>query len=222
MESSIKQYWLGRWQRGETGWHQSEVEPGLTANFAHLAPTRIFVPLCGKSLDLIWLASRGHEVMGVELSEQAVREFFKENQIACHESVRGNFKLFHGGGITILNGDFFELTPQDLGDIGAVYDRAALIALPPELRRSYAAKMIQLLDACAHPDTFELLQIVLERTPHDPKGPPYSISTSELEVLYGKSFQIQSISREFLPSNSTETSRTEECIYLMKRHTSKN
>jgi thiopurine S-methyltransferase len=211
-----RQYWAGRWKRGETGWHQTEVEPGLTSNFSKFSPTRVFVPLCGKSLDLVWLASQGHEVIGVEFTEQGILEFFEENQIQYQLSTRGKFKVFQGGRFTILNGDFFDLEASDLGSIGAVYDRAALIALPLETRRRYASKMIQLLKQCAHRDSFSFLQIVLERTPSDDKGPPYSVSNSEIRDLYGKAFQIQPISREALPMESGSSSQTEECVYLFK------
>lgn len=207
-------YWLGRWKRGETGWHQTEVEPTLTAHFSNLKPTRVFVPLCGKSLDLAWLASQGHQVIGVELSELASREFFKENGLPFQQTSAGAFTRFEGDRVTILNGDFFELTSDDLGSIGAVYDRAALIALSPELRAKYAAQMIRLLAKSSTKDPLKFLQIVLERTPSDETGPPYSVSTQELQKLYA-SFKVTLLSRESVDMGDSSLSKTEECAYFL-------
>ena len=146
------EFWKDRWARGETGWHQDEVEPGLVAHLGGLAPTRVLVPLCGKSLDLAWLSSQGHEVIGIELSEIAVRAFFAEHALPVSESRRGAFTAFSSGTVTILLGDFFDLRPEDLGGtIGALYDRAALIALPAEMRARYARKITELVSCVARP-----------------------------------------------------------------------
>jgi len=206
-------FWLGRWARGETGWHQSEVEPGLIAHFSDLPPTRILVPLCGKSLDLVWLASKGHEVLGVELSELAVRSFFADNALQVQESILGRFKVFQSGQIKLFQGDFFDLQAELLAPIGAVYDRAALIALPPELRQKYAARLQALLQARAT-KSFTQLQIVLERTPHDEKGPPFSVRSSEIEALYGQMMVIEALSRETLEEKPE--GKVEECIYRFR------
>lgn len=208
-----KNYWLGRWARGETGWHQAEVEPALVSGFSKLGPTRVLVPLCGKSLDLGWLASRGHEVVGVELSELSCQMFFEESGIAVEKRVLGPFTLFDGGAIRILNGDFFELRPEDLGRIGALYDRAALIALPPPLRSRYASKIAELVRSCSRPGDFTMLQVVLERTPHDTAGPPFSVPASELRALYGADFEITPLSRETVAMPEQESGVTEECVY---------
>src|SRR5690348_1553708 len=124
------EFWLNRWKTDQIGWHQTDVEPQLTAHFSHLKPTHVFVPFCGKSLDLKWLASQGHQVVGVELSKKACLSFFVENNIAYQVISRDRFARYSGGGVTLLNGDFFDLHKEDLPAIGAVYDRAALIALP--------------------------------------------------------------------------------------------
>jgi thiopurine S-methyltransferase len=199
-------FWLGRWQRGETGWHQDEVEPGLIAGFAGVSPTRVLVPLCGKSLDLAWLASQGHEVIGVELSPMACEAFFSENKIPFTKSGHGAFTRYQSERLTILNGNFFDLSANELGRIGAIYDRAALIALPLELREKYAAHLTQLVKTCGHAPDFHFLQIILQRTPQDEKGPPFSISPSELERLYSQSFELRHRSSERLPALATEGS----------------
>lgn len=210
-----KNYWIGRWKRGETGWHQSEVEPRMIDYFSILPSTRVFVPLCGKSLDLKWLLTHGHEVVGVELSEQASREFFQENSIPFQEDKVGPFNRFRGDRITIFNGDYFDLEPGYLGSFNSVYDRAALIALPAEIRGRYTQKMLQLIGETRQSAAFRFLQIVLERTPHDLTGPPFSVPGSEIEKLYGSYFAIECLSREKVEMSQRPGVMTEECVYSM-------
>jgi len=207
-------FWIGRWERGETGWHQTEVEPGLVTHFPKIAPTRVLVPLCGKSLDLKWLADQGHEVIGVELSEFAVRAFFADHGLTTTETQDGPYRAFCSGRITLLQGDFFDLDARLLGRIGAIYDRAALIALPPELRARYATHLQSLIRQCGEKD-FVQLQIVLERTPTDPVGPPFSIPGPEIESLYATQMTIQPVSRELLETREDGT-QVQECIYLLR------
>lgn len=206
-------FWKGRWERGEIGWHQTEVEPGLITHFGDLKPTRVLVPLCGKSLDLAWLASQGHEVLGVELSELAVRSFFSEQGLSPTVSARGKLTAYTAGSVTILQGDFFDLSPGDLaGPIGALYDRAALIALPQPMRARYAAHLSTLVRRNAA-SGFTHLQLVLERTPHDEEGPPHSVPETEIRALYGALYQITCLGRELL--NEDGERRIEECTYRM-------
>ncbi len=192
-------YWLGRWERGETGWHQDEAEPRLIEAFSDLGPTRVLVPLCGKSRDLAWLASRGHEVIGVELSERACRAFFEENKIPFSVTPEGRFTAYRGERITILNGNIFDLGPEELGEFGALYDRAALIALPPETRTRYAAHLLELIRKRGKKRDFRFLQIILYRSPEDREGPPFSVSEAEVKRFYGSDFEITQTSREQFP-----------------------
>ena len=207
------EFWKDRWARGETGWHQDEVEPGLVAHLGGLAPTRVLVPLCGKSLDLAWLSSQGHEVIGIELSEIAVRSFFAEHAMPVTESRRGAFTAFSSGTVTILLGDFFDLRPEDLGGtIGALYDRAALIALPEEMRARYARKITELVSVVARPG-FVHLQLALERTPHDENGPPHSVREVEVRRLYSGSCDIEFLGRELVGESNGV--RVDECTYRL-------
>jgi thiopurine S-methyltransferase len=218
-----RDFWIGRWQRGETGWHQTEVEPALIQFLSDgLKPTQVLVPLCGKSLDLKWLLDRGHTVIGVELSELAITEFFREHALSIDEKrAEGPLVLYRSGRLTLVQGDFFSLTPSLLRSIlggrslGAIYDRAALIALPPEMRERYSRALVTLVEACAG-SGFMQLQIVLERTPHDTKGPPFSVRESEIMKLYSKTYQVTLKSRETLPESS-EGSRIDECVYTLTR-----
>jgi thiopurine S-methyltransferase len=215
MSQLDRNYWLGRWARGETGWHQTEPEPRLIEHFAALPTTRVLVPLCGRSLDLGYLASRGHDVIGVEWSELACRAFFDEAGRAPSVTREGSFTVFREGGVTIYQGDFFEFTPALAGKLGAIYDRAALIALPPELRPRYAKHLSGFAHSAA-PGNFRVLQIVLQRTPTDPGGPPFSVTPEELETLYGKEFVIEALSRERIEMGE-DPRLTEECVYRFSK-----
>jgi thiopurine S-methyltransferase len=173
------------------------------------------VPLCGKTLDLKWLASQGHKVIGVELNESACRSFFEENGIDFSVKKQAGFNVYNGDNIIIFNGDVFEIKPEDLNPLGAIYDRAALIALHPDLRTQYAKHITELVRSCAKKETFQMLQIVLERTPHDGAGPPFSITSQELDALYGAPFEIQPLSRESLDMGDP-SAKTVECAYAIR------
>ena len=210
-------YWLGRWERGETGWHQDEVEPELIAGFKDVAPTRVLVPLCGKSLDLLWLASQGHTVIGVELSEPACRDFFREHGLTPKLTEKNHFKIFSAENITLYCGDFFKFSSSDLGTVGAVYDRAALIALPPDLRAIYVTHLTSILEECADPKHLHFLQIILQREDHDLDGPPFSILKNELIEYYGKKFDVRLIKKEPVEMGSSNKKSIQSVFLLTWR-----
>lgn len=143
--------WLQQWRdNAPRAFHQLLVNPLLPIFWPqlNLAPCqRVLVPLCGKSLDMLWLAERGHEVIGIELSPVAVAAFFKENQLKVKKQRVGKFIRWRAGSISIWCGDFFALTTQHLGFIDAVFDRAALTALPPTLHGPYLAQLMRLTRA---------------------------------------------------------------------------
>ncbi|TAN83969.1 MAG: thiopurine S-methyltransferase, partial [Gallionella sp.] len=177
-----KDFWLERWEREETGFHQGEVNPYLRQHWQKLHPAHgsvAFVPLCGKSHDMLWLCGRGHRVLGVELSAIAAQAFFEENGYTPHRSTSRKFERYEADGICILCGDFFDLCRDDLADVGAVYDRAALIALPPEMRERYARHLIHIL-----PPATKILLITLDYPQAEMPGPPFAVSPGEVEALY--------------------------------------
>lgn len=204
-----KTYWLRRWSDQATGWHQSVVEPALIHHFGSLQPTRVLAPLCGKSLDLAWLAQQGHEVVGVELSELACREFFKSQDLAFEVTPESSFQAFRSKGITLYQGDFFEMTSELLGQVGAVYDRAALIALPKELRARYA----QHLQAIANPS--DHLLVVIDRKTNEEDGPPFSVTPQEIESLFGERFRIVSQSEDPVLLGKGSDRPASECVYRL-------
>jgi len=171
-------YWLGRWQEGRTHFHLPNVNPRLIEHAAVFSESiRILVPLCGKSADLEWLVTRGYEVVGVELVELAAQAFFAERGLAPTRHEEGDFVVYEHGNLAIWVGDFFATTSARLGMFDAAYDRAAMIALPPELRRRYASHLQTLLAPKA-----KLLLVTLHFDV--PGGPPFSVPPEEVSDAY--------------------------------------
>jgi thiopurine S-methyltransferase len=183
------QFWLERWEQNRIGFHQNEINQYLSEHWAELglpegAP--VFVPLCGKSLDMLWLRQQGHAVHGIELSEKALSAFFEENRIDVEVRRGEHFTEYLADGLHLLAGDFFALERENLSGVYAVYDRASLIALPPSLRADYARKMAQLLPSGAH-----ILLITMEYPEETLEGPPFSVDEREVGQLFGESFDIE-------------------------------
>jgi thiopurine S-methyltransferase len=154
------------------------------------ASARVYVPLCGKSLDMAWLASRGHEVVGSELSPIAIGEFFASQGLEPAAEARGAFVRHAAGAFELLEGDALALTPADTGRIGGVYDRAALVALPPEMRASYAASLARLLPSGARG-----LLVAFEYPQEMKGGPPFSVDAGEIARLFAGSFTVRELER---------------------------
>ncbi len=185
-------FWLERWRLGQIAFHQPAVDRRLEQHWPGLAPRggRVFVPLCGKSLDLLWLRERGHSVSGVELSAVALESFCMENGIPARRRILGAFDVYETEHLALFCGDFFALTPQLLGSVSAIYDRAALISWSPELRAAYAAHLASLTAPGAR-----MLLICLEYPQAQMAGPPFSVSREDVDELYGPQFLIRELSR---------------------------
>lgn len=144
MSNRDNQLWLQLWRDKTLDFHQDVVNSRLTKFWPKLKlakASKVFVPMCGKSLDMIWLAEQGHDVLGVELSPIAVRDFFKENGWKAKKSIVGDFTLWQYENIIILCGDFFSLTKDELGEIDIIYDRASLTALSEDTRKEYVTHL---------------------------------------------------------------------------------
>jgi thiopurine S-methyltransferase len=180
-------FWHERWQNNQIGFHQGTVNPYLQAFWPVLqGEGKVFVPLCGKSRDMLWLRAQGHEFVGIELSPAAVQALFEENGLPVEISSNDRFSVFESDGIRIYCGDFFDMAASDLAGVTAVYDRASLIALPPEMRAAYADRMHGLLS----PGTKTLL-IAFEYPQHEMAGPPFSVHEQEVRKLYGEHCAIE-------------------------------
>jgi thiopurine S-methyltransferase len=172
--------WIARWRDRRINFHEGHPNALLERHHTRLADhRRVLVPLCGKTEDLAFLAAHGHEVVGIELAEQAVREFFTDHAVTPSIAQRGPFVAYTAPSITLLAGDFFATTPELLGPIDALYDRAALVALPAELRPRYVQHLRALLPA-ATPG----LVITYEYDQRLVTGPPFAVLEPELRAHY--------------------------------------
>ena len=184
-------FWHARWETEQIGFHQNEINPYLVRYWPslQLAPqSRVFVPLCGKTMDMIWLLDQGHTVVGNEISQLAVEAFFAENGLTPEIRQEAGFTRWSCDRIEILCGDFFDLTTADIGRIDALYDRAALIALTPAQRARYAARIMQLLEQ----QTPGLL-VTLDYEQRKMEGPPFAVSADEVSGLYQEGFSIEQL-----------------------------
>ncbi|WP_415755068.1 thiopurine S-methyltransferase [Pseudomonas leptonychotis] len=183
------EFWQARWSRSEIGFHLSEVNPYLQRYWSALQlaqGTQVLVPLCGKSLDMAWLADQGYQVVGIELAQRAVEDFFTEHKLEPHISQEGVFQAYQAGAVTIYCGDFFALEPRHVAQCGALYDRAALIALPPVMRERYAAHLAELL-----PCSTQALLVTLDYDQAQMEGPPFAVNEGEVQRLLAKRWQIE-------------------------------
>jgi thiopurine S-methyltransferase len=182
-------FWHERWERAEIGFHQQDINVHLQQfwNRLGLSPgQRVFVPLCGKSRDLLWLAGEGHPVTGVEISPVAVEAFFQENDLRPRRWRERTFENWEADEVRILLGDFFTLEPRHLADCAGVYDRASLIALPPAMRERYARHLDAIL-----PPGMRMLLVTMEYDQSVSPGPPFAVGEAEVRALYESTHEVE-------------------------------
>lgn len=186
-------FWHDRWRTGRIGFHQECVSPLLEQYWPAAGAAddaRVFVPLCGKSIDMVWLAARGHRVLGVELSQTAVEQFFAQHGLMPQVHAT-RYGLHHvAGRIEIIAGDAFALDATALADCAAVFDRAALIALPPEMRRPYLGDLYARL-----PTGCRGLLVTLEYPQAQTSGPPFSVEETEVRTGLAEAWRIELLER---------------------------
>jgi thiopurine S-methyltransferase len=186
-------FWLDRWRTAQIGFHQAAVDRHLKAYWSQLklpANSPVFVPLCGKSLDLMWLREQGHTVKGVELSPVALESFFMEQGIPGRRRLLADFDGYEADGLTLFCGDFFKLTPALLGGVSAVYDRAALISWTPAAREAYVKHLTGLTSSGT-----QMLLIAIEFPPEQMKGPPFPLTGDAIDTLYAGHHSIEELGR---------------------------
>ncbi len=192
------QFWHARWKAGQIGFHQAEINPYLRDLWPKLelaSNLPVLVPLCGKSLDMLWLHEQGHPVVGIELSAEACAAFFLEQHLPFHVETLPHAEVFHGEakarGITLWCADIFALGVDDVGPIGGLYDRAALIALPEPMRRKYAQHLASLVPKAARG-----LLVTLDYPQSERAGPPFSVPDAEVHALLDEAFAVEQWRRE--------------------------
>ncbi|HTA66172.1 MAG TPA: thiopurine S-methyltransferase [Xanthomonadaceae bacterium] len=188
------EFWLQRWREGKIGFHQDRVTPLLEKHWQSLRlrpDSIVLVPLAGKSLDMDWLLERGHRVIGIELSELAVRQFFAERELEPDLREDRNGIYHRVGDLVLLLGDAFALDNALLASCDAIFDRAALIALPPAMRRHYADRLYARM-----PSGCECLLITLEYPQNEKAGPPFSVEEAEVRALFARDWRIEALERK--------------------------
>jgi len=219
------EYWLKRWREGRTGWHRSEVMPLLVQHWSALnvpRGSRVLVPLCGKSLDMLWLAQQGMRVLGVDVSPVAIESFLAENQL--HARTRGEADGTHyeitnaSGEIEIINGDAFALDPDEVAQCNVFYDRAALIAMPAPMRRRLVDELYVQLPAGSAG-----LLITLAYPGNEMQGPPFSVDDAEVHDLFDKRWQVDRLEyRDILASQPSFAEKgvtaLHTAVYALTRH----
>lgn len=206
-----KKYWDDLWTKNDIEFHMSEVNPALIKFGKQLLDVnnkKAFIPLCGKTLDLIWFSERCDHVYGVELSEKAILEFFNENSIEFTKREEGEFKIFEGRNISVYCGDFFKFPIKEL-EIDIVFDRGSLVALPLGMRADYLTKFKNELSQGAR-----WLLCVFEYPQEKMEGPPFSVSLEEIESGLDKAFHITRLDR--VAFNDFEIDAFFENTYIIK------
>ncbi len=176
-----KAYWLNKWAKQDIGFHEVAVNPALETHWpvAMRSSDRVLVPLCGMTVDMAWLASRGHEVVGVEFSEKAAAGFFDNAGLTPQINESSIGKRYSCGSVSILVGDFFSLTGKDAGQFDCVYDRASLVAVEPSRRDAYVATLERLLGPGG-----DILLVTLEYDQTQMNGPPFNVDETVLDAYF--------------------------------------
>ncbi len=182
-------FWNERWINNQIAFHLPTINPNITnflSEFKLDNHTQIFIPLCGKSLDIAWFASQQYQVLGIECSEKAIKEFFTEQQLIAKKKQIPPFEHYIATNIILLNGDFFDLNKELLKNITLVYDRASLVALTENLRTKYVNLLTKLL-----PVSTDIFLITLEYNQSIMSGPPFSVTHQNVLQMYQPAYQVE-------------------------------
>ena len=206
-------YWHDKWEADHLGFDQAAPNQLLTAEFQALAlasGSRVFVPLCGKTIDIKWLLDQGMRVAGAELSEIAVRDLFKLLGLDPTIAEAGSLKHYAAAGIDIWAGDIFDLTTDRLGPVDGTYDRAAVVALPEDMRAGYAAHVAAVTGQAPQ------LVITFDYDQATMPGPPFSVPPAAVQSLYGKTYQVTELARKAVAGKLKGMAEADEIIWHMR------
>ena len=207
-------FWHQKWEKDEIGFHRSETNPFLVAHFDKLdlaEGSRVFLPLCGKTRDFAWLLASGYRVVGAELSEVAIQCLFKDLRVEPTISRLDQLSHYSAKNIDIFVGNIFNMSAKLLGIIDAVYDRAALVALPTSMRNAYASHLIQITQAAPQLlITFEYDQRLID-------GPPFSINEEEVRHHYAATYQLKPVERKEVAGGLKGKVTSVEAIWLLQQ-----
>lgn len=187
-------YWQSRWNKDKTGWHMEDVYPLLPEYWPKMEVSPgdvVLVPLCGKSLDMLWLAEQGYKVVGVEVSKKAVDEFAETHFADFSRYSSHGLQVIKSNNITLWQGDFLKFPSSPIETIDVIYDKAALVAFPPDKRELYANKIVEL-----NSNNTRMLLQTFEYNQKEMTGPPFAVFIEELQRLYEEKFDIIELCRK--------------------------
>lgn len=208
-----RQFWYDRWESNRIGFHSSKPNPSLVAHVEALSLNegdRVFLPLCGKTLDIGWLLAKGYQVVGAELSKIAIEQLFAEMKITPEVSEGEDILHFSAPMVDIFVGDIFTMTRKMIGGIDAVYDRAALVALPVEMRKRYTEHLVEITNKAPQ----LLLAFTYDQALMD--GPPFSIKDEEVKSYYEAPYTLLKIDSHEVPGGLKGVCPAQEHVWLLK------
>ena len=213
-------FWHIRWAKGEIGFHQHDYNAHMQEFIDRLdikPGGHILVPLCGKSLDMLWLLDQGYSVTGVEISPLAVEDFFAENGLNSHITDLPDACLYTNKHLNIYCADFFSVDLSHIPHIDAVYDRASLIAMPQDLRPAYADRLTDLI-----PSKTRSLLVTLDYPQQEMSGPPFSVTPEEVEQLFSPRYSIEQVHSEDCLVNEPRfrdkgLTRLDEYVFVLQK-----
>lgn len=206
-------FWHDRWQTNRIGFHEAEANRLLVAHFSQLevsAGDRVFLPLCGKTRDVAWLLAQGLQVVGAELSRLAIEQLFEELELVPDITELGPLARFKAQDITMFVGDIFDLDAQTLGRVDAIYDRAALVALPQDMRARYSQHLITITGGARQ------LLISFDYDQSRMDGPPFSVKTGEITHLYAGQYSVVPIARTPATDRMKERCDAIETVWVLR------
>lgn len=206
------EFWHERWKANQIGFHKDVANPLLIDHLPALGLSvgdRVFVPLCGKTLDIPWLLEQGFQVAGAELSFIAVEQLFAEMGVEPHVRAMGDLTRFSADGVDVFAGDIFDLTAEALGPVDAIYDRAALVALPQEMRARYAAHLADITGRA------QQLLITFGYDQSQMDGPPFSVPPEEVERVHGERYAMAALHRGPVTGGLKGKVEAEETVWLL-------
>lgn len=207
------EFWHQRWQKGEIGFHEGEANALLVRYFQAWfgqRNSRVFLPLCGKTRDIGWLMAKGYRVAGAELSETAIEQLFRDLGVQPERTGQGDLTRYSADGIDIFVGDIFDLSADGLGEVDVIYDRAALVALPLEMRQRYAAHLMQMTAmAPQFLITFDYDQSAMD-------GPPFSVTDEDIARCYGDRYERRRIASEDVAGGLKGVCAATENVWLLR------
>jgi len=208
-------FWQERWATNTIAFHEAQPHPFLRAHIGALglkADDAVFLPLCGKTLDIDWLLGQGFGVVGCELNEGAVEEVFARLEMTPQRDQIGTLQRLSAGALTIFIGDFFDLTADDIGAVAGLFDRGSLVALPEDMRRAYVPHLIGLAPRATH------LTITYDYEQSQTQGPPFSVPLERVKALYGNSHEAKQLDVRAIAGPLAKRCSGEELAICLSPH----